>query len=106
MRTYSSSDYAGVEAGKFSFYFGYEVTVCKKHKIIDGGHTFMGRGEKNCDCDDTEWAFQAVYSGKDGDKVFATIPQSDLGEFDGDYCMEGVVRGMAMIFEEKSKQTE
>lgn len=105
IRTYAASDYAGAEAGKFRFYYGYEVTVCKKHGVIDGGHSFLGEDETNCECEDAEWAFQASYRGKDGDKLFATIPTSKLGKFETDSeAMEGLVRGMAMIFEEKSKQ--
>jgi len=46
-----SDDYIGSENEKYNFYYGYEVTHCKKHKT-----------EQECDdkdCDEREWCFTA-----------------------------------------------
>lgn len=56
MDVYTSDDYCGLEAGRYSFYYGYEVTVCpvKNHK-------------ENCEdngCEKREWAFEAKVGGK------------------------------------------
>ena len=62
---YSASDYAGLETGNYSFYYGYEETYCPKHK------------NKNCEdygCELREWAFVA----KCGDKEIMRIPASEL----------------------------
>lgn len=64
--TYIASDYAGLKAGKYEFYFGYEITVCPKHKSSDEC--------SEADCDKGEWAFQATISGKEVMKV----PESKL----------------------------
>ena len=48
---YSSSDYAGCEAGDYVFYFGYEATECpiKSHKDSDDC--------EEADCSKREWCF-------------------------------------------------
>lgn len=52
-KLYKSSDYAGMDVGKFHFYYGYEERVCKRpHRPADEG-----------DCDHCEDAF-VVKNGK------------------------------------------
>jgi putative hemolysin len=50
MYVYASDDYAGLETGDLSFYYGYEETHCNDH----GGD--MVACEDN-DCDEAEWCF-------------------------------------------------
>ena len=58
---YRSDDYAGLECGKYKFYFGYEETWCpvKSHKedCEDNG------------CDKREWCFTASINSKEVMKV-------------------------------------
>lgn len=66
INAYSASDYAGLECGDISFYYGYEETVCpvKSHR-------------KNCEdygCEKREWAFVAS---KDGKEVLR-LPKSKI----------------------------
>lgn len=58
---FTSDDYCGMHAGKYDFYFGYEVTVCAKHKVEDCEDRF--------DCDLREWAFTASVDGKEEMRV-------------------------------------
>lgn len=72
---YGSDDYVGAVAGDTSFYFGYEVTKCKKHKTQDACD--------NADCEEREWVFQVE---KDKKVVFEMLaseieyPQTDTIE--------------------------
>jgi len=64
---YCSDDYAGLECGQYSFYFGYEATLCPKH----------GK-DANCedehDCEKNEWAFTVTKNNKE----IMRIPSSKL----------------------------
>lgn len=67
IRAYRASDYAGLEFGKYKFYFGYEETVCPKHK----------RNYTACvdnECDKGEWAFVVTRNNKE----LMCIPESKL----------------------------
>jgi len=48
IEVFYSDDYAGCENGKFSFYFGYEMTFCKLH----------GK-DTDCECENKEDCFVA-----------------------------------------------
>ena len=57
VNVYGSDDYVGCSAGKYSFYYGYEVTKCPKHK-----------NEDLCDesdCEKSEWCFTVDENGKE-----------------------------------------
>ena len=64
VQIYWSDDYAGLSAGSYMFYYGYEETMCLKHD--------------DCDCEDKEWCFTA-----DVDNVeVMRIPESKLKQED------------------------
>lgn len=74
MKFYIASDYAGVSGGKFSFYFGYEIT----------------------DDANDEWCFQA----KDLNVEIMRIPHSQLKGNPSVYeCHECLLAGIAMWLE-------
>jgi hypothetical protein len=50
---YCSSDYGGMDAGRYSFYYGYEETICYAHTECDK------------DCEQREWAFVVKVDKKD-----------------------------------------
>lgn len=76
---YHASDYAGMSAGRYGFYFGYEETA--------------GEG------DDEEWCFVAK---KDGKEVFRATA-SQIGWSGGDPTEWGVLEGIALYIESKTK---
>jgi len=53
-QVYYSDDYAGCDAERHSFYFGYEKTFCKLH----------GKDE-DCECEDKEDCFVAIVDNKE-----------------------------------------
>lgn len=64
---YRAGDYAGLEFGKYKFYFGYEETICPKH----------GREYGACEeaeCARGEWAFVV----RKDEKELMCIPESKL----------------------------
>lgn len=83
---YVSSDYAGVDIGGQSFYYGYEEAACKKCANI---------GVKDCDQEDDdceqEWCFSAT--GIDGKVV---IPFSEMNQKNQFNVVECLVVGLAM----------
>jgi hypothetical protein len=84
-----SDDYAGLDTGPYSFYYGYEVTKCpiKSHKDDEDCY------EKNCD--EREWCFEASINGK----VVMTLTSSELG---GDVnCMDGsgLLKGIGIFLQ-------
>ncbi len=84
VNTYWASDYAGLEAGDYSFYYGYEETFCPKHK------------NKNCEdygCELREWCFVA----KIKDKEVMRIPSSKLW-FEYKEPMEMLLLGIGHYF--------
>jgi len=82
---YTSSDYAGLENGKYSFYYGYEHTRClvKQHGVscVD---------DSRDPCEDAEWCFVA----KQGNKEIFRMVQSQLwwetGETPFFYLLAGI----------------
>lgn len=62
-----SDDYYYASIWDTSFYYGYEVTMCKKHPKIDDC-------EDRYDCEKREWCFTA----HEWDKEIMRIPESDL----------------------------
>ena len=88
---YYSDDYAGLEVGKYSFYFGYEVTVCPKHKNKDCEDLY--------DCDLREWAFQA----KIDNKVVMTVPASELW-FEHKDVLEYLLLGIGKFLDNQPTQ--
>lgn len=74
-RSYSASDYAGIQSRNLSAYYGYEETV--------------GDG------DDAEWCFVA----KVGEKEILRIPASKLKSSDTFDCAERLLEGLAVLFD-------
>lgn len=72
---YSASDYAGLHAGRFSFYYGYEETT--------GG----------------EWCFVAKRAGEEIFRATAT----ELGVDPGCPTEWGLLEGIALYIESKTK---
>lgn len=85
--TYWSDDYAGLSTGKYSFYYGYEETMCPKHK------------EKDCedkyDCDEREWCFTADI----GKKEVMRVPRSKL-TYEHKDVLELLLIGIGIFFNE------
>lgn len=98
INVYSSSDYAGLRAGDFSFYYGYERIFCKKHGF-QIAETTDECDDLSDECQDAEWCFEATYK----DKVFAQIPCSSLETSDNFNVYECLLLGIGKVFEEKSK---
>lgn len=94
LEAYKSSDYAGLEAGKFHFYFGYEETVCKKHK-----------SQEKCeevDCESREWAFTASHGGNE----LMRVSESELAKHAGgetDDVAHGLVLGIGKFMNKYGK---
>jgi hypothetical protein len=81
-RTYIAGDNAGLDAGKYQFYFGYEETVCNDHSPED--------------CENCEWAFVAKLYRRE----LMRIPQSKLGVPDGADMSEYLLAGLAKCIAE------
>lgn len=82
MNVYTSDDYCGLTADKYSFYYGYEETVCsvKSHR-------------KNCEdygCEKREWAFTADVDGKE----VLRLPTSQLHPTQGEEPFWYLVAGI------------
>lgn len=97
-RPYWSDDYAGIEGTRNApgFYFGYEHTVCQKHK--------------DCTCRDKEWAFAVL---GEGGKALMEIPKSKLNVAAGSpmerYLLAGIaalVRQGRLVFVEAPEETK
>lgn len=99
---YEASDYAGLKAGGYDFYYGYEVIYCPKHSyagIQESPHCAHDNNADN-ECDnDTEWCFTAR---KDGE-IFASYIQSDLETLikNEDNTSEYILAGIATMLKEK-----
>lgn len=82
---YYSDDYAGMNAGKYSFYFGYEQTYCPEHS------------NKNCEdngCELREWCFTADMEGRE----VMRIPASKLW-FEHKDVLEYLLLGIGKFME-------
>lgn len=79
---YSASDYAGLKAGVYEFYFGYEHTKCPTHG--------NDAGEACGECGMDVWAFVAWRDGKQLGRLSA----KELS-YHGEDCMEILLRGIA-----------
>lgn len=82
MDVYTSDDYCGLTAGKYSFYYGYEETVCpvKSHR-------------KNCEdngCEKREWAFTADVDGKEVMRLSQSQLHPETGEEPFWYLVAGI----------------
>jgi len=82
---FTSDDYCGMVGGKYSFYFGYEETVCPKHK------TNTERCD-DLDCELSEWAFTATVDGKE----VMRLPQSRLHPKQGEEPFFHLLTGIAL----------
>lgn len=84
-KPYIARDYAGFDAGKFKFYFGYEELKCSNHKPNEDG-----------DCENCEWAF-VVRHAERGELM--RLAQSELSRHDGremsEYLLTGVQKFVA-----------
>ena len=88
---YTSDDYCGLEVGDYSFYYGYEVTVCpvKSHN-------------KNCEdngCEKREWAFEA----KVKDKSVLVLATSELHPKEGEEPFWYLVAGIGHFLMRENK---
>lgn len=89
---YLSDDYSGVEGKKYSFYYGYEYTRCKRHK-----KHCQAENSDDQDCLDEQWCFVAterstkkeIYVLKQTDIEKAVRNINDLRE-PGDYLLAGI----------------
>lgn len=95
MGAYTASDYAGMNAGIYSFYYGYEFEWCPEHGFTD--HT----PHQECEVEGAEWAFQA----KKHDKTIAQYKASELSDNRQDWCETGdmLLNGFCKLFEDKSR---
>jgi hypothetical protein len=88
---YTSDDYCGMSNGKYSFYYGYEVTKCpvKSHKDDDDCYT------NNCDL--REWCFTADIDGKE----VLRLTRSELWEGRADepffYLLAGIAHFLKTV---------
>ena len=89
---YCSDDYAGLEAGKYSFYFGYEMTICpvKSHKedCEDNG------------CEKREWCFVASINKKE----VMRIPASKLYPKKQEEPMFFLLAGIGIFLKRKNNE--
>ncbi len=75
-----ASDYAALKAGKFSFYYGYEQTVCKAHAEEE--------------CQNCEWAFVA----KQGNRELMRLGWRQLPASGGQYeVTENLIAGLGVF---------
>lgn len=73
-----AGDYAGADFDNYSFYYGYERTVCPIHG-----------NDADCECEDNRWAFVAKREDKEFDRF--TI-EEDLEPY------EALAFGLAQLF--------
>lgn len=69
-----SSDYGSFEAGRYSFYYGYEKTVCRKHTDFasSGGAPLC-----DDDCPHREWAFTVEIDGEENFRIGSSKLKAD-----------------------------
>ena len=84
LRAYKASDYAGLDAGAYHFYFGYEEKWCKLHK----------RDGSKCPerCDELYW-IEDCFVVRKGKKIIMRIQESELGKEVEDFA-NGLVLGI------------
>lgn len=82
---YTSDDYCGMSNGIVSFYFGYEVTMCPKHK-------YQETCERN-DCDLSEWCFTADIETTEVMK----LPASKISATEGEEPFWYLISGIALF---------
>ena len=82
--TYVASDYAGLRAGKYEFYYGYEEVICKKHN-----NDFNKCAD--ADCENDTWAFVAKVGGKE---VYRTALDNTDDE-QGENLLKGIAKFLA-----------
>lgn len=89
---YVSDDYAGLDAGDFSFYFGYEQTACPKHKTEEAC--------ERVDCEKREDCFVASISNKE----VLRIPRSKLYPKEDEEPLFYVLAGIGIFLQNENKQ--
>jgi hypothetical protein len=62
---YCASDYGGFEAGRYSFYYGYEETICYEHTDCDNN------------CEKREWAFVVAVDKRDVFRIGSSKLETD-----------------------------
>jgi hypothetical protein len=75
VRSYASSDYAGLDFEGGAFYYGYEESIC----TTCGKDT--GAGSEYCDeedHDDREWCFVATMDGEITRIPFSALPSKEM----------------------------
>lgn len=82
---YTSDDYCGMSNGTCSFYYGYEVTACPKHK----GKEHCWRDE---DCELREWCFTADVDNKEVMRLRTSQLWGEDGEEPFFYLLGGIAR--------------
>ena|SRR3990167_5131519 len=97
---YDASDYAGIRAGIFDFYYGYERIYCSRHDHAGVQKSSSCEHDNNAenDCDNSvEWCFVAKKDGKE----IATYISSDLEKLaDSDETSHYLLAGIAKMLEE------
>lgn len=91
LNIYQSSDYCGMSIGSLSFYYGYEDTMCPKH-----------RSEEQCerlDCELREWCFSVM----ENDKVLLRLPTSKLWFINDADIMWYLLSGIAQYLQLKNE---
>lgn len=101
-RIYEASDYAGMNVGDLSLYYGYEKIFCPTHHVYGMQESTSCEHDNNAenDCDnDIEWCFAAKF----GDKPAVWYSRSDLEKLvnNEDSTSEYLLAGIAKLFEDK-----
>ena len=99
---YEASDYAGLRAGGYEFYYGYEKIYCPTHDVYGVQDSSSCKYDNNAenDCDqNTEWAFVA----KKGDRIITSYAKSDLESIakDSDSTAYWLLAGIAKMLADK-----
>lgn len=99
---FEASDYAGIKAGDFYLYYGYERIYCPRHDHAGMQDNTSCEHDNNAenDCDnDTEWCFVA----KKGETVIAWYRKSDLDDLvrQENSCAQYLMAGIAAMLEGK-----
>lgn len=99
---YEASDYAGIEAGDYKFYYGYERVFCPTHHVMDVQDSpnceYDNNSENDCD-GNTEWCFVAFSK----EKIVAWYSTSDLESLvkEGEGTAHYLLAGIAKMLEDK-----
>jgi len=94
IEAYFNDDYAGLETKTYNFYFGYEVTKCKKHK-----RCCQDEMKDDDSCDDSEWCFSVTTKkGKRLMTVSVSEMEKNVKNFKGGQPVEYLLVGIGLFF--------